>query len=585
MDHHVEGLDGVAIGENGIRPRVEVRMSRRQDMLAHLGESFDLLIIGGGVTGCGAARDAARRGLRVLLVEMDDLASGTSSRSSKLVHGGLRYLEQYEFSLVFEAVSERRILQDIAPHLVNPLGFLFPVFKDSRRGVFTVNMGMWVYDGLALFRSPKRHRRLTVRQVEKEVPGLRTDTLKGVMLYYDCSTDDARLTLETALDAVGAGAVVLTHTRVEELVRDSSGRLCGARLRDVLTGERHEVRANAVINATGPWTDKTRALGQPEASPLLRPTKGVHIVVDAGRLPIPHALVSFHPTDGRVLFVIPWGDRTYIGTTDTDWQGDPADVAADSNDVQYLIDAANHYFPAAALVREDVISTWAGLRPLIAQDDKKSASAVSREHEILVDPNGLITIAGGKLTTYRRMAAQVVQEAVGLLRVMGKAPAQLREARTDTEPLPGAVGWPANDDARSVAARVIEAGKGAVSEDTAALLASNYGMRGLDVAGRAATEQLLATRLVPGRPEILAQVDFAVEKELAGTVADVLIRRTQLFFRDPDQGLGAAARVAERMARLLGWDEARTQAEIAAYQAEVARSRRWRTVEPAAPQA
>ena len=281
-------------------------MSTHQEMFGRLSEPFDLLIIGGGITGCGAARDAARRGLKVALIEQNDLASGTSSRSSKLVHGGLRYLEQGEFSLVFEAVSERRVLQDIAPHLVNPLGFLFPVFKDSRRGVFTVNMGMWVYDGLALFRSPKRHRKMSLADVRREVPGLRLDGLKGVMLYYDCSTDDARLTVETALDAVANGAVVMTHTSVTGLLRDDSGRVCGARLHDNLTGRDAEVRANATINATGPWTDRTRNMGDATGSHLLRPTKGVHIVVDAARLSLPHALVGFHPKDGRVLFVIPW---------------------------------------------------------------------------------------------------------------------------------------------------------------------------------------------------------------------------------------------------------------------------------------
>jgi len=205
-------------------------------MLASLDDPFDLLIIGGGITGAGTARDAARRGLRVCLVEMSDLASGTSSRSSKLVHGGLRYLEQGEFSLVFEAVSERRVLMDIAPHLVNPLGFLFPVYKSSRRGVFTVNVGMWVYDGLSLFRSPRIHRNLSRKEVADEVPALRQDELKGAPLYYDCATDDARLTLETALDAVNHGAIVLTYSKVAGLLRDAGGKVCGARVRDMLSG-------------------------------------------------------------------------------------------------------------------------------------------------------------------------------------------------------------------------------------------------------------------------------------------------------------------------------------------------------------
>jgi glycerol-3-phosphate dehydrogenase len=544
-------------------------------MLTRLGGTYDLLIIGGGITGAGAARDAARRGMKVCLVEQDDLAYGTSSRSSKLVHGGLRYLEQYEFSLVFEAVTERRVLMDIAPHLVNPLGFLFPVFKSSRRGVFTINLGMWVYDGLSLFRSPKIHRNLSKKAVRKEEPALRQQELTGAPLYYDCSTDDARLTLESALDGVAAGATVLTYTRVVGLLRSADGHVDGARVRDMITGEEHEIRANAVLNATGPWSDRTRALGK-GAAPRLRPTKGIHFVVDGARLPVNNAVVCFHPTDGRVLFAIPWGDRTYVGTTDTDFQGDPGGVHATSDDVDYLLDAANHYFPDASLVREDVLSTWAGVRPLISEEGAGNESNVSREHAIEVDEDLLVTIAGGKLTTYRRMAAEVVDKALGVLMMRGLAPTDLRAARTDKEPLPGAVGWPEDDDHGKVEARVKEAGQGRVGDDTAALLASTYGTRGVDVAELAAGDQRLAARLVDGRPEILAQIDFAVTHELASTVRDALIRRTQLFFRDHDQGLGCAEPVAERMAELLGWDADRQVEEVLAYQREVALSRRWR---------
>ena len=537
--------------------------------------TYDLLIIGGGITGSGAARDAARRGLKVCLVEQEDLASGTSSRSSKLVHGGLRYLEQGEFSLVFEAVSERRVLMEIAPHLVNPLGFIFPVYKSSRRGVFTVNVGMWLYDGLSLFRSPRIHRNLSRKDVAKEEPSLRQEELRGAPLYYDCATDDCRLTLETALDAAINGATVLTYHKVVGLLREGGGRITGARVRDVHTGEERSVKAHAVLNATGPWTDRTRAMGS-GGTARLRPTKGIHIVVDAARLKVANAVVCFHPKDGRVLFAIPWGDRTYIGTTDTDFQGDPAHVAADGDDVTYLLDASNHYFPDAHLVRDDVISTWAGVRPLISEEGSGDESSVSREHEIFVDPDGLITIAGGKLTTYRRMGAEVVDRALDLLRLMNKAPANLRPSNTEKDPLPGAVGWPEDDDHSKVARQVREAGKGHVDEETARLLADVYGMRGLDVAALAAADQGLAVRLAPDRPEILAQVQYAVEKELAQTVRDVLIRRTQMFFKDLDQGLGAVERVAEHMAGMFGWDSDRRASEELAYAEEVARSRRWR---------
>lgn len=533
--------------------------------------SFDLLVIGGGIVGAGCARDAAMRGLSVCLVEQSDLAFGTSSRSSKLVHGGLRYLEQGEFSLVFEAVTERRVLMDIAPHLVVPLGFVFPVYKRSRRGVFTINLGMWLYDGLSLFRTPRIHRNLTPEEVEKEEPELDRAELRGAPLYYDCATDDARLTLENAMDAARLGADVRTWTRVVGFLHDAAGRIEGVRVRDQLSGEETEVRARTVVNATGPWTDQVRALGEGKEK-LLRPTKGVHIVVDHARLPVRNAVVCFHPSDGRVLFAIPWGDRTYIGTTDTDYSGDPAAVAATAEDVDYLLSAANSYFPRVRLVRDDVVSTWAGLRPLISEEG--SASSVSREHEIRVDTDGLVTIAGGKLTTYRKMAKEVVDRAVALLRLTGGIEGELREAHTARTPLPGAVGWPEDDDVARVEAQVRAAGP--VGEATARLFATTYGMRGLDVARRVAADPALAEPLVEGRPEVLAQVDAAVEEELAKTVSDVMIRRTQLYFRDLDQGLGATEKVADRMAKLLGWDAERKTREVYAYQAEVARSRAWR---------
>ncbi len=547
-------------------------MARRDSQA--LEGTFDLLIIGGGITGAGAARDAAHRGLRVALLDQSDLASGTSSRSSKLVHGGLRYLEQGEFSLVFEAVAERRILQEIAPHLVNPLPFLFPVYDTSRRGVFSINVGMWLYDGLSLFRSPKIHKKLSVKEVREAEPQLRSKGLKGAPVYYDCATDDARLTLETALDAEARGAVIATYTRVTGYIRGPGGRVQGVTAEDMLTGESLEIQAAAVINATGPWSDRTRGLDGHITSDRLRPTKGIHIVVDAECLSIDHAIVGFQPKDGRVFFVIPWGEQTYIGTTDTDFQGDPGDVAADSADVDYIVEATGFYFPDAGITRDDVICTWAGVRPLISEEEASNESSVSREHLIRLDADGLITIAGGKLTTYRRMGAEVVDKVVDLLRMLGH-PLDLKPAETGIEPLPGAVGWPPDDDHEAVACQVSEVGDGALEMDTARLLANTLGMRGLDVAELAASDAALAARLVPGRPEILGQVVHAVERELAATVSDFFIRRCQLFYRDRDQGLGAIDVVAGCMAKLLGWDEARTQKEADAYRADVARSRQW----------
>ncbi|MBA2319785.1 MAG: glycerol-3-phosphate dehydrogenase [Deltaproteobacteria bacterium] len=553
-------------------------MATRQQMWDRLGPAVDLVVIGGGITGAGIARDAVRRGLSVVLLEQGDFASGTSSRSSKLVHGGLRYLEQYEFSLVFEAVSERRILMEIAPHLVNPLGFLFPVYDNSRKPLWMVNAGMWVYEGLSLFRSPKRHKTLkTQAEVQAEEPLLATDGMTGAPLYYDCSTNDARLTLENVIDAANHGAVVTSWARVVSFVKDG-GRVTGVVVEDRATGELKTVSAGAVLNATGPWTDATLAMSQGGAPRLLRPTKGVHIVVPHARLPVRHAVVCLHPGDGRLLFAIPWGEDTYIGTTDTDWHGDPAKVAASRADVDYLLAAARKYFPSCRITEDDVHSTWAGLRPLIAPPASGVAeSNVSREHHIVVHPDGLVTVAGGKLTTYRRMAAEVVDTAVNLLRLTRRNLGKLKASATDTDPLPGGVGWPADDDHAQVAASIAAAAKGAIGPDSARLLADTYGMRGHDLARRIADDPRLADRLVPGRPELLVQVDWAVDEELAATPADVLIRRTQLYYRDRDQGLGALPVIAARMAEKLGWSAERQQAEIAAYEAEVALSRAWRS--------
>lgn len=554
-------------------------MPTREAMWEQLGEPVDLLVVGGGITGTGIARDAAMRGLSVALVEQNDFAFGTSSRSSKLVHGGLRYLEQYEFNLVFEAVSERRILLDIAPHLVNPLGFLFPVYTTSRKPLWMIKSGMWLYEGLSLFRSPKRHRTLTPKEIAEEEPAMSLENMTGAPLYYDCSTDDARLTLENAIDAAHKGATIASWTRCRSFLKDEMGRIEGAVVENVLTGELKEVRASAVVNATGPWTDRTVAMSKPLDGNLLRPTKGVHIVVDAVKLPVNHAVVCFHPDDGRVLFAIPWGEQTYIGTTDTDYEGDPADVAATREDVDYLIAAAKHYFPGHPLGHDDVICTWAGLRPLMcpaSEDGKIDESSVSREHQIIVGQDGLITIAGGKLTTYRRMAGEVVDTATKLLRLTNRLPS-LQAADTGAEPLPGAVGWPEDDDHAAVAEQVRTASAGTLSLEIAQYLANTYGMRGIDIARRVAADPALGEPLVAGRPEIVALVGWALDEEMAASVSDVLVRRTQLYYRDPDQGLGCAERVATLMQQGLGWTDEQRAASLGAYRDEVAASRRWKT--------
>ena len=554
-------------------------MPTRQEMWEKVPEEVDLVVIGGGITGAGIVRDAARRGLRVVLFEQNDIAYGTSSRSSKLIHGGLRYLESYEFSLVFESVSERRVVMDLAPHLVNPLAFLFPVYQGSRKSLRMINAGMWLYDGLALFRSPKRHRTLDPSEVAEQEPMLKQEGLQGAPVYYDCSTDDARLTLETIIDAIQNGAVVVNWARVDAFTKDDHGRVSGVIVKNQRDGVLRQVKAHTVINATGPWTDEVLAMSGPRMGKMLRPTKGIHIVVARERLPVEHAVVLFHPTDARVLFALPWGERTYVGTTDTDYEGAPGEEAATLEDVDYLIEAANYYFPNDQINRDDVISTWAGLRPLIAPEPEvgeMSESQVSREHQIVIGEDGLITIAGGKLTTYRKMAKECVDLAVNLLKLTGKLPEDIQSGQTFRFPLPGAVGWPEDDDHDKVAAELAEACECDLSNEVSRHLVDTYGMRALELAKLCVGDPSLTQPIVPGRVEIMAQVDFGVDEELAASVSYIMIRRTQIFFRDADQGLGVIEKVATRMAHLIGWSDEEKQKSIDDYKAEVALSQRWK---------
>lgn len=554
-------------------------MPTREEMWERVPDEVDLIVIGGGITGAGIVRDAARRGLRVVLFEQNDIAYGTSSRSSKLIHGGMRYLESYEFSLVFESVSERRVVMDLAPHLVNPLAFLFPVYQGARKSLRMINAGMWLYDGLALFRSPKRHRTLRPSEVAEQEPILKQEGLQGAPVYYDCSTDDARLTLETIVDAIRNGGVAVNWARVDAFTKDEQGRVSGVVVRNARDGSLREVKTHTVINATGPWTDKVLAMSGPRTGKMLRPTKGIHIVVEREKLPIEHAVVLFHPADQRLLFALPWGERTYVGTTDTDYDGSPGEEAATLEDVDYLIAAANDHFPNNPITRDDVISTWAGLRPLIAPEPEVgeiSESQVSREHQILIGEDGLITIAGGKLTTYRKMAKECVDVAVNLLKLTGNLPEDIQSGQTFRFPLPGAVGWPEDDDHDKVAAELSEACECDLSDEVSHHLVDTYGMRALEVAKLCVGEPSLIQPIVPGRVEIMAQVDFGVREELAASVCDIMIRRTQIFFRDYDQGLGSVEKVATRMAHLIGWSDEEKHKSIEAYKAEVALSRRWK---------
>jgi len=530
-------------------------------------EQFDVVVVGGGITGTGIARDAAARGLKVALVEKLDFGSGTSSKSSKLVHGGLRYLEHAEFALVFESVNERKRLMKLARHLVRPLPFLVTNHKGDRRFLATLALGLWIYDALCFFGNYRNHRTYGRKKTLELEPSLKPEGLNGGILYYDCATDDARLTLECALDAQSLGAVVLNHMKAGKLTRDDAGRVNGVVVEDEETRESINVRAKVVINATGPWSDEVRALAG-EAR-ILKPTKGVHIVVDEKRLPVRHALMMNSPRDKRTVFCIPFGlGRTVVGTTDTFYDGSLDDLRPTRDDVTYLLETANAYFPRAALTDDDVLSTWSGLRPLLKPDDENAgASAVSREHEIYESP-GFITIAGGKLTTFRLMAAQVVDRALPQLGVTTKSP-------TANRPLPGSQGLDGSDEALDTLEKSLE-GAG-LPEGGPKYLAYEYGTRAPELLARAKQTDGAMERLDPELPSLFAQVDLAVDDEFARTLNDVLGRRVPLILRARDQGLGIAPKVAERMAKKLGWSAERTAAEVESYRTAVAASRAFKS--------
>jgi len=534
-------------------------------------DPVDLLIVGGGIVGAATAREAALRGIRTAVVDQGDFAGATSSGSSRLIHGGLRYLEHGDWRLVLEASRERAVLLRIAPHLVHPLAFVFPIYRGSRVPAWQLRAGLWVYDALASFRNTRMHRWLGPKAVSRVEPRLRTKGLAGAGFYYDAQTDDARLALGTLRSAAAAGALVANYASVTNLLK-SDGMLRGATVEDVLTGTTWSVHARVVVNATGPWVDRLRQQDDPSVTPLLRATKGVHVAVPRARLGHENAITFISPIDGRVMFVLPWGDMSYIGTTDTDDPVPPEGVRASGDDVVYLLRSANAVFPDARLAPRDVFATWAGLRPLLSPDRAVTPAAVSREHRIVTAPSGLITVAGGKLTTHRVMGRDVVDQVSSVLHAQDGRP-ETRPAPTERLPLPGGEAADLEVLVQATIAREIP-------EPVARHLVGRYGAEAAAVANLVERDRKLGDLILPNRPDIWAEIVHAVERELAVRLSDVLIRRLHLFYEDLGRGLAAAPAVAALMGELLGWDKARRETELALYSAAVERTRAFLTEVP-----
>ena len=547
---------------------------------------FDVIVIGAGINGAGIARDAAMRGLKVLLLDKGDVGGGTSSWSTRLIHGGLRYLEHGEFGLVRESLRERECLMNLAPHLVRPLELLVPIYHRARRGVWTIRAGMLAYDVLSFGKSLPRHRMLSAAETLRRAPGLRNDDLLGAAVYFDAQVEFAeRLVLENVLSAVEHGATVMTYTRVEKLivadgkvrgVEFTTARGSSPTVREGAIDERHSVSAPVVINAAGPWVDRLLQESDADSPRLIGGTKGSHLIV----APFPGepdaAIYVEAETDHRPFFIIPWNGKYLIGTTDSRYEGDLDHVRIDDDEIEYLLRETNRVIPGAELTREQILYTYSGVRPLPFTGDKDEQS-ITRKHFVRAHPEieNLFSIVGGKLTTYRSLAKQTVDL------VLTKLEQNPIACTTDREPLPGAI----DHVARSASAGLVRTGSGPGSprgqpawgggSDRVPFTLSDrllriYGTRSSLVIDLLNEDPSLAEVFDPETGAIAAEVVMAFKHELAQTLADCLLRRTMVGLNSSCglDAVEAAARIAQKF---LGWSDRRRTEEIAAYQTEISR--------------
>jgi glycerol-3-phosphate dehydrogenase len=548
-------------------------LSRERALEAVTGERFDVVVIGGGVTGAGTALDAASRGYTVALVERDDYAVGTSSRSSKMVHGGLRYLQNFDLGLVREALLERQLMVQLAPHLVYPTPFLVPTVGEDRRSRM-LGIGLNMYDVMATTRvgmsrreraereqvddywAPDRHRTIDADEVVELVPALATRDPRGAYLFYDCQTDDVRLVLTVLGEAERYGAVSVNGTEVTGLL-DRDGRADGVLCRDLESGERFQIEADNVINATGVWADRIRPeeILEEEEVPRIVPSRGTHVLLPSDLLPLNRGACIVPAGEDRTIFALPWYGRTLIGTTDNDYEGDLAHVQPSGDDIGYLLEAANSFF-GLKLGSSDLVGAYAGVRPLISTGDPRKSVDISRKAELYETSSGLLTITGGKLTTWRRMAKLVVDRMV-------EREGREAECRTDDTPLGLAAGEGDLDPPDGLTQDDLPPGY----RD---LLGFRYGHAARDVLRVAGERPELAAPIVEGQPDLLAEAVIAARREQARTVADVLLRRTRLGLLAAPQLRSAesALPVAQAMGSELGWDADRVHREADAWVSE-----------------
>jgi glycerol-3-phosphate dehydrogenase len=518
-------------------------------------EMFDLAIIGGGITGAGVARDAASRGMKVALIEANDFASGTSSRSSKLIHGGIRYLENLEFGLVFEALTERQRLFEIAPHLVHPLKFFIPIYKGGRVPAWKMGLGMMVYDALSLFEAPELHHYYNPQELSHELPLLQTKNLTGGFSYSDAYMDDDRLVLETLRSARTYGAEMANYVKAVGAVMEN-GRIKGIECTDFESNQTFVLSARQIVSSVGPWTDRVGQTFFKDWKRMIRPSKGVHLTFARGRFDLQDAVVM--GAESRIVFAIPRNDMVIVGTTDTDFSLDPGQVRTETDDVDYLLRVIENYFPGAKITAGDILGCYAGVRPLI-DDGANSESKTSREHAIWTEPHGVTFVAGGKYTTYRNMAQQTVEKVLDQMSIEDRV--RFGHSRT-LEPLNPMITETLL--VRSRAEHKLWAEQAGVNRIITAQLASRHGLEGRTILTDGIVERLRSTKAEEWM--WCAEALHAVEHTMCMHLSDFYFRRTPLVLSRRDHGIPFAKAIAETMGARLGWNKGRELEEINALQ-------------------
>lgn len=535
------------------------RQNNIRDMAS---EYFDVCIIGGGITGAGTARDAASRGMKVCLIEQGDFASGTSSRSSKLIHGGIRYLENLEFGLVFEALNERHILFDIAPHLVHPLSFVLPVYRGGRVGMFKMGLGMWLYDALAMLHTPKFHERLSPNATLGKVPQLQNDGLLGSYMYSDAYMDDDRLVIETMRSAHRYGAKLASYVKAGNGTFDEKGKLKALEAEDKFTGKKFSIKAQHFVSTVGPWTDQF-AESLFEWKKILRPSKGIHLTLSRERLPLQEAVVMATDKDNRIIFGIPRHDMVIVGTTDTDFTGSPETVHSDKEDVAYLLKIIDGYFPEAKIIEKDIIASYSGVRPLVA-DGSSTESKTSREHVILHTPHNVTFVAGGKYTTYRRMARDIMEVVLKEEFILED---RIKFARNQTREVINPIVTPEKL-SEALAQSLSWAAEYGLTEAETLKLAERHGFEALEILEQGEKAGLHR----PWEMEAL----FASHYTMCFHLRDFMLRRTPLFLANADHGFVLLDAIAEVFRKERDWSDKQVEEEKQLYKDHLKFEMGWR---------